>query len=93
VTMTGMQFAMLMGGTVITENIFAMPGLGAKVVEAIQQKDIPMIMACTVLLSLFLMVMTLLIDLTYTLIDPRIKSSFLSPKKGKRRGPAAGEAA
>ena len=85
VTMTGMQFAMLMGGTVITENVFAMPGIGAKVVEAIQQKDIPMILACTFLLSIFFMVITLLIDLTYTLIDPRIKASFIAPKRKQNK--------
>lgn len=81
VTMTGMQFAMMMGGTLIVENIFAIPGLGAKVVDAVTQKDIPMILACTVVLSLFFMVVTLLIDLTYTLIDPRIKGTFVSSKK------------
>jgi peptide/nickel transport system permease protein len=83
VTMTGMQFAMMMGGTLIVENIFAIPGLGAKIVDAVNQKDIPMILACTVVLAIFFMVVTLLIDLTYTLIDPRIKGSFVTSKKAR----------
>jgi peptide/nickel transport system permease protein len=81
ITMTGMQFAMLMGGAVVVERIYAMPGLGMKVLEAIHQKDIPMIMACTVILSTVFMVVTLIIDLAYALVDPRIKSTFVKAKR------------
>jgi len=84
VTLTGMQFAMMMGGTLIVENLFAMPGLGAQIVLAIQQKDIPMVMACTVILSVVFMVVTLVIDLLYTFIDPRIKGSFVTSSRRAR---------
>ncbi|NLT39374.1 MAG: ABC transporter permease [Clostridiales bacterium] len=84
ITIAGSVFAMMLGGTVVIENVFAMPGLGSKVVEAINSKDIPMIMAAAIMLATITCLMMLLIDLSYALVDPRIKATFVSVKRSKK---------
>jgi ABC-type dipeptide/oligopeptide/nickel transport system permease component len=73
VTVIGLQFGALLGGAVITETIFAWPGVGRLTIQAIQTKDLPLVQACvTVLASIFVLV-NLLVDLLYTYLDPRIR--------------------
>ena len=84
ITITGSVFAMQMGGSVVIENVFALPGVGSKIVEAINSKDIPMIMASSMMLAIICCVMMLIIDLSYALVDPRIKATFVSAKRAKK---------
>jgi peptide/nickel transport system permease protein len=75
VTVVGLQFGALLGGAVITETIFAWPGVGSLTIQAIRTKDLPLVQACvTVLASIFVLV-NLAIDLLYTYLDPRIRLS------------------
>jgi peptide/nickel transport system permease protein len=75
VTVIGLQFGALLGGAVITETIFAWPGVGSLTIQAIRSKDLPLVQACvTVLASIFVLV-NLAIDLLYTYLDPRIRLS------------------
>jgi ABC-type dipeptide/oligopeptide/nickel transport system permease component len=75
VTVIGLQFGALLGGAVITETIFAWPGVGSLTIQAIRTKDLPLVQACvTVLASIFVLV-NLAIDLLYTYLDPRIRLS------------------
>jgi peptide/nickel transport system permease protein len=67
------MFASLLGGAVIIEAVFSLPGLGRLMVTAIQQRDIPIVMGCAVFLSFVFMVIILVIDLVYAALDPRIK--------------------
>ncbi len=76
VTSIGVSFAAALGGTVITEAVFALPGLGTLVITSIRMKDTPQVMAAVLLLSFLFMIIILLIDLTYGFIDPRIKSMY-----------------
>jgi peptide/nickel transport system permease protein len=76
ITIVGMSFAGLLGGTVIVELIFGMPGLGNLIISAIKLKDIPIVMAGTIFLSTLFMLIMLLVDLLYAFIDPRTKSQF-----------------
>src|SRR5690606_28205406 len=69
VTATGIQFASLMGGAVITETVFAWPGVGRLAVQAINNRDIPLVMAATFFFALTILVVNLLVDLSYGLID------------------------
>ena len=67
------MLALLIGGVVITETVFNIPGIGRLVVDAIQTRDYPIIQGVILLFSGIYVVVNLLVDLTYTVIDPRIR--------------------
>jgi peptide/nickel transport system permease protein len=73
VTVIGLDLGVLLGGAVITETIFAWPGVGRLVVTAIQGKDYPLIQAAVTMLAVFFVLLNLLVDLAYTYLDPRIR--------------------
>ena len=70
----GISFGAMLGGTVICESVFNMPGLGTVIIKAINSKDIPMVMGCTVLLSSIFCVIVLLVDIISAMVDPRVKA-------------------
>lgn len=76
ITVLGMIFGSLLGGSILIEKVFGMPGLGAHMLMAITQKDIPVVMACTIFLATLYCLIMLVVDLIYAMIDPRIKSQF-----------------
>ena len=73
VTMLGLQFGQLLSGAVITETVFSRLGIGKLYVEAILNKDFPMIQAVTLLIAFSYVAINLLVDLSYALLDPRIR--------------------
>ena len=73
VTVMGLQFGGLISGAVITETIFARVGLGKMYVESILNKDMTMIQGLTLVLALMIMLINILVDLSYAVIDPRIR--------------------
>jgi peptide/nickel transport system permease protein len=73
VTIIGLDLGVLLGGAVITETIFAWPGVGRLIVSAIQGKDYPLIQAAVTLLAILFVMLNLLVDLAYTYLDPRIR--------------------
>jgi peptide/nickel transport system permease protein len=73
VTVIGIGVALLIGGVVITETVFNIPGVGRLVVDAISQRDYPIIQGVTLIFSGVYVVVNLIVDLSYTLIDPRIR--------------------
>ena len=73
VTAAGLIVVGLVANAIYVEVTFALPGLGSLTVDAVQKRDIPMIQGTTVLLSAFIILLNLLIDVIYTLIDPRIR--------------------
>lgn len=72
-TVVGIGIAMLIGGAVVTESVFAIPGLGRLVVDAILRRDYPVIQGVVVFFSFLYVVVNLIIDLLYIFIDPRIR--------------------
>jgi peptide/nickel transport system permease protein len=72
-TLFGIQFASLLGGAVIIEMIFAWPGLGRLAVNATMRRDYPLIMGTVLLFSVFYLIASLVVDLFYTIVDPRIR--------------------
>ena len=72
-TLIGLQLGGLLGGAVITETVFAWPGVGSLLVEAIQGRDYPLVQACVLLVSLTYVLVNTLTDLVYTWVDPRIR--------------------
>jgi peptide/nickel transport system permease protein len=73
VTTAGLQFGGLLGGAVIVETIFAWPGLGLLSINAIRQRDLPTVQGTVLVFALSFMIVTLLVDLLYALINPRIR--------------------
>lgn len=73
VTMLGLHVAYMMGGAVITEQIFAYPGVGWLAVQSIYNRDFPIIQAIVMVVSIGIVVTNFVIDIVYTLIDPRIR--------------------
>ena len=73
VTIIGIGVALLIGGVVVTETVFAIPGLGRLTVDAILRRDYPIIQGIILIFSAAYVLVNLLVDLSYTLIDPRIR--------------------
>jgi len=74
VTVIGIGVALLIGGVVITETVFNIPGIGRLVVDAIQYRDYPIIQGVMLIFSGTYVIINLLVDLSYTLLDPRIRT-------------------
>ncbi len=73
VTLLGIQFGLLITGAVITEEVFARPGLGQLLLQAILAKDIPLVQALVVYMTAVYIFLNLIVDFTYGIIDPRIR--------------------
>ena len=73
VTVLGIQFGQLLGGAIITETVFAWPGVATLTVDSIRNQDFPVVQCAVVLLALIIVVVNLLVDLVVGLIDPRIR--------------------
>jgi len=73
VTVIGIGIALLIGGAVVTESVFAIPGLGRLTVDAILRRDYPVIQGIVLMFSFLYTLVNLVVDLTYTLVDPRIR--------------------
>ena len=73
VTVIGFALAILIGGVVVTESVFNVPGLGLLTVDAVLNRDFPTIQAVVLLFSLIYVLINLVIDLSYTVLDPRIR--------------------
>ncbi|EKF19981.1 ABC transporter permease [Nitratireductor pacificus] len=73
VTLSGVEFGYLLGGAVIVEQIFALPGLGRMVLDAILQRDYALVQGSVLFIALNFMIVNLIVDLTYALLDPRIR--------------------
>lgn len=73
VTITGLQFGNLLGGAVLTETIFAWPGMGRLIVDSIFARDYPVVQGAIFVFALLFALVNLIVDLIYTVIDPRIR--------------------
>jgi len=72
-TLFSTSLPFLIGGAVVTEQVFSWPGMGALMVTSILARDYPVIMGITVVVSIFVLIGNLLVDLAYGLLDPRIR--------------------
>lgn len=75
VTVLGLQFGVLLGGAIVTETVFAWPGVGRLLIQAINQQDFPLAVGAVTMVSVIFVVLNLLVDLTYGFLDPRIRYS------------------
>jgi peptide/nickel transport system permease protein len=86
VTVIGLQVGNLMVGSVLTETVFSYPGIGTIMVDAINRKDTPQILASVVFMALVFAVVNLLVDILYAFIDPRIKAQYEGAVRKKKGG-------
>lgn len=75
VTMTGLQFGYLLGGAVVVEQIFSIPGIGRQVLLGIQQKEYALVQSTVLVIALTFVIVNLLTDVLYRVIDPRVRAS------------------
>jgi ABC-type dipeptide/oligopeptide/nickel transport system permease component len=75
ITVMGLQFGQLLGGAIITETVFAWPGVATLTVESIRNQDFPVVQCAVVLLALLIVGVNLLVDLVVGFIDPRIRAA------------------
>jgi peptide/nickel transport system permease protein len=77
ITTIGIDFASLLGGTILIESVFAMPGVGTLILTSIRMKDLPQVMAAAVFLAALFCIVMLLVDLVYAYVDPRLRSRYV----------------
>ena len=75
VTVMGLQFANLLAGTIVVENVFYLPGLGRLIFQSIANRDLIVVRNCVMLLAAMVVVVNFVVDLLYAVIDPRVKAS------------------
>jgi peptide/nickel transport system permease protein len=73
VTVVGLQFGLLLGGAVVTETVFSWPGIGNVIIVSILRRDYPMVQGALLLLALLYVIINLLVDVSYSYLDPRIR--------------------
>lgn len=73
ITTIGINFGIQLGGAIVVENVFSIPGLGTLIITSVRQKDIPMVMGSIIIIALMICLVTLLMDILYTFLDPRVK--------------------
>ena len=73
ITIVGLQFGLLLAGTIVTETIFSWPGIGRLAVQAISARDYPLLQGCILIIALSYVGVNLLTDLVYAIVDPRVR--------------------
>ncbi len=91
ITVVGVQFGSLMAGAVLCENIFSINGIGKLLVDSINRKDFPCVMGSVIFIAFLCTTINLLVDILYSFIDPRIKSTYKGRKKWKKGGAKLGK--
>ena len=79
------QFASSLAGAALTETVFSWPGVGKMIIDGINQRDTPIVCGCMILKCIIISLTTLLIDLLFVVVDPRVKTNFVTAKGGKKK--------
>lgn len=74
ITVVASQFGHAMGGAMVTETIFAWPGIGRFMIEAVNKRDRPVVIGCVVMLCIMISIIQLFVDILYGYVDPRIRT-------------------
>lgn len=84
ITIIGTQLAGVLGGSVLTETVFAWPGVGRLIVDSLNMRDTPLVTGSIIMTTILLSIILLLVDLLYAVVDPRIKAQYVT-KRGKKK--------
>ena len=82
ITIIGTQLAGVLGGSVLTETVFAWPGVGRLIVDSLNMRDTPLVTGSIIMTTILLSFVLLLVDLLYAAVDPRIKAQYTTSKRG-----------
>ena len=93
ITLFGSTFGHLLGGMMIIETVFSLPGMGTYIIGAVNNRDYPIVQGGTIFLAITFSLCMLAVDLLYAAVDPRIKAQYASPKKAKKEKAEGKEAA
>ena len=85
ITVIGSNFGSLLGGSVVIETVFSLPGLGNLIVTSIRSKDDPMVMAGTLFIALIFCLVLLAVDVAYAVIDPRLRTRYVRQPRWRRK--------
>ena len=83
ITAIAIQLGSMLGGAIVTETVFAIPGIGMLVIQSIKARDYPTIQGAVVVIAVMLSLLNLLVDIIYTFVDPRLKSIYQTKRKIK----------
>lgn len=83
VTIIGVNFGFALGGAIVVEQVFAIPGLGQLMINAIRAKDTPMVIAAVLFAAIIVSIINLIVDIVYAYIDPRLKYKYVTIKTKK----------
>ena len=89
ITITGTMLGGLLGGAVIMESVFVIPGLGTLVQQGINQHDVPVVVGSITILATVFMLIMLVVDILYAVVDPRIRAKYQAGSKKKKKAKAA----
>ena len=84
VTVIGVNFGVALGGSIVIEQVFSIPGLGQLMINSIRTKDTPMVMAAVIFAAIIASIVNLLVDIVYCYIDPRLTAQLTGTKKRKK---------
>lgn len=76
ITVAGLQIGTLLGGSVLTETVFGLPGIGRLMIQSIQGRDIPMVLGCIIVFTVAFSIVNLIVDIIYAFVDPRIRNQY-----------------
>lgn len=76
ITVIGTQLGSCLGGAILTETVFAWPGVGRLILDAVNSRDIPMVTGCIILKTITISIILLIVDLLYAVVDPRIRAQY-----------------
>jgi len=82
ITIIGTQLSVSLGGAVLTETVFAWPGVGRLIIDSVNQRDVPTVTGGIIMTTILISIMLLIVDLLYAYVDPRIKAQYLRKEKG-----------
>ena len=83
ITAIAIQLGSMLGGAIVTETVFAIPGIGMLMIQSIKARDYPTIQGAVVVIAVMFSILNLLVDIIYTFVDPRLKSIYQTKRKNK----------
>ena len=86
ITIMGTQLAGVLGGSVLTETVFAWPGVGRLIVDSLNMRDTPLVTGSIIMTTILVSIVLLIVDLLYAAVDPRIKAQYVTSKRRKKNG-------
>ena len=84
ITIMGTQLAGVLGGSVLTETVFAWPGVGRLIVDSLNMRDTPLVTGSIIMTTILVSIVLLIVDLLYAAVDPRIKGTVCNRKKEEK---------